>query len=59
MDPRYPTKEREISALIKAGGELNCDNLIILTWDHDGEETVNGKKIRFIPLWIWLTSTRA
>lgn len=59
MDPRYPTKEREISALIKAGGELNCDDLIILTWDHDGEESVNGKKIGFIPLWVWLASERA
>ena len=43
----------------KAGDELNCDNLIILTWDHDGEETVNGKKIRFMPLWVWLTPTRS
>jgi len=49
-------KEREVKALIEASGELRCDNLSVITWDH--EETVNerGKKINFIPLWKWLVS---
>ncbi|MBN2013951.1 MAG: ATP-binding protein [Candidatus Altiarchaeota archaeon] len=46
-DPK--TKEREEKALIKAGKELRCKNLKIITWDH--EET---GRIEYIPLWKWL-----
>ncbi|RLJ02991.1 MAG: hypothetical protein DRP11_02015 [Candidatus Aenigmatarchaeota archaeon] len=48
------TKKREIKALIKAGEELRCRNLSVITWEDEGEEMVNGKVIRFIPLWKWL-----
>ncbi len=52
------TKNREIRALLKAGKELNCKNLIIITSDKDGEEEVEwfGIKamVKFIPLWKWL-----
>lgn len=49
------TKKREVKALLEAGEELNCDHLIILTWDKEGIEKTEGKTIRFIPLWKWLT----
>ena len=49
--------KREISALIEASQELNCDNLTILTWDKEGEEKIKNKKIKFIPLWKWLVET--
>jgi len=42
---------RELSALKKAGSELNCNDLVILTWDYEAVEA-NGMK--FIPLWKWL-----
>lgn len=48
------TKERECGALIEAGKDLNCSNLLIITWDKEIEEIIYGKKIKFIPLWKWL-----
>lgn len=54
------TKEREVRALIKAGKELKCDDLTVLTNDYSGEEKVKwfgtAKKIKFVPLWKWLLS---
>jgi len=47
-------KEREIKALVEASGELKCNNLIVLTWDYEGEEDFYGEKIKFIPAWKWL-----
>ena len=51
-DPK--TRKREIDALIEASEELNCNNLLIITWDSRKEEKIKGKKINFIPLWQWL-----
>ena len=52
------TKNREIRALIKAGKELRCKNLLLITEDKEGKETVEwfGEKavVHFIPLWRWL-----
>lgn len=48
------TKKREINALIKASNDLNCKNLIIITWDSESEEKINSLNIRCIPLWKWL-----
>ena len=52
------TKNREIRALIKAGKELKCNNLLIITEDMEKKEKAEwfGDKaaINFIPLWKWL-----
>jgi predicted AAA+ superfamily ATPase len=32
-----------------------CNNLMILTWDFEGNETIKGKDI-FLPIWKWLLS---
>ena len=48
------TRKREINSLIKAGKELKCSNLSIITWDYEAEEKIKNKKIKFIPLWKWL-----
>ncbi len=53
-DNKNEIKEREIRALIKASRELKCNNLLILTKDYEAEEIVEGKKVKFIPLWKWL-----
>jgi len=50
----YETKKREVRALLKASKELKCRNLLIITEDKEGEEKLQGKKIRYIPLWKWL-----
>ncbi len=45
------TKKRETRALLKAGKELKCKNLKIITWDYEGNE--DG--VQFIPLWKYLS----
>ncbi len=47
-------ERREINSLIKASKSLKCNNMLVITWDFEGKETVHGKEIRFIPLWKWL-----
>lgn len=53
------TKKRELRALLKAGKELKCKNLIVITSDHEAEKKMDWfglkGKIKFIPLWKWLT----
>ena len=48
------TLKREVSALIEASGELNCQNLTILTWDSEQIIEESDKKINVIPVWKWL-----
>lgn len=53
------TKERETASLLKAGKELKCRNLLLITWDYDGEEEMDNRKLKFIPLWRWLLTPPA
>jgi len=48
------TKAREIKSLVHASAELKCNKLLVLTENYEGEEKVENKKIKFIPLWKWL-----
>lgn len=48
------TRNREINSLIKVAKETGCNNLMILTWDFEGNETIKGKDIVFLPIWKWL-----
>ncbi len=48
------TKKREVSGLLAAMTELKLNQGFIITWDHEGEEEIKGKKITYIPLWKWL-----
>jgi len=48
------TKDRELKSLLKASKELKCRNLLVITGDKEGEETIEHTKIRYIPLWKWL-----
>jgi predicted AAA+ superfamily ATPase len=50
----FTTKEREISALVKASKELDCSDLTVITWDYEGVEKHGGRRIKFLPLWKWL-----
>jgi predicted AAA+ superfamily ATPase len=47
-------KEKKIKSLLKASEELKTKNLLVITEDYEKEEKINGKKIKFIPLWKWL-----
>jgi|Deesub1362B_J571_1020462.scaffolds.fasta_scaffold00123_32 hypothetical protein len=48
------TRERETKALLKAADELNCTRLSVITWDLQGQEKIQGKEIRFTPLYRWI-----
>lgn len=52
-DPK--TRKREVSGLLRAAEDLACESLLILTWQEEGETTVQGKSIRLLPAWKWLT----
>jgi len=47
-------KIREIDNLIIASKELNCQNLLCITWNYEAIECIKDKKIEFVPLWKWL-----
>ena len=51
---RDEVERREIKSLLKAGRELKCKNLLVITWDYEGEEEIENRKIKFVPLWKWL-----
>ncbi len=46
--------KREINALVKAGDELRCKNLLAITRDYEGNIKVANKMIKCQPLWKWL-----
>ncbi len=52
------TKKREIKALLKAGRDLKCNNLLVINKDYENKEKLEWfgikGKIKFIPLWKWL-----
>ncbi len=56
-----PARDREVRALLKAGRDLSCRSLIILTGRE--EETIEAEwfgikgTIRLIPLWKWFESS--
>jgi hypothetical protein len=49
-------KKREISGLIKAAEELECNDLLVITWEYDSVDLIGEKKIVYRPLWKWLLS---
>ena len=48
------TFKREISALVEAGGELRCNNLLLLTWDDEKVVKNFGTIVYIKPVWKWL-----
>lgn len=46
--------KRETRALLKAGRELGCGDLLMVTWDYEGELHFNDNVVRCVPLWKWL-----
>ncbi len=55
---RDEIEKREVKALVRAGKELRCRNLLVITWDYEGVEAFERRKIKFLPLWKWLSQTR-
>lgn len=48
------TKERELQALLRAIQEFKLKKAFVITEDYEGEEKINGKTIKYLPLWKWL-----
>lgn len=46
--------KREINSLLKAGEEVNCSDLILITMGLDRIIEKDGFKIKAMPVWIWL-----
>ncbi|MEM5819986.1 MAG: ATPase, partial [Candidatus Aenigmatarchaeota archaeon] len=51
-------ERREISSLIKASEQLNCKELLTITWDYEDELKIENKTIKFLPLWKWFITPR-
>ncbi len=48
------TKKREVDAILRAGRVLKCKDLLVITEDYEGEEEIDNKLIKYVPLWRWL-----
>ena len=53
---RDEIEKREINSLLKAAEIFKSSkpDLLVITWDYEGEEKFKGRKIKFTPLWKWL-----
>ena len=49
------TRDRETKTLLKAAKKIECENMIIITWDQESDE----KNIKHTPLWKWLLENTA
>lgn len=52
------TKKREIESLLKGMEKFKLKEGVIITEDKEGEEVIDGKKIKYIPLWYWLLDVK-
>jgi predicted AAA+ superfamily ATPase len=48
------TRKRELKGLARAMEEFKLREGLVLTEDFEGEEKINGRRVRFVPLWKWL-----
>jgi len=51
---RDEIERREIKAIVKASKELKCKNLLIISWDYEGDIRAEGRLVSCIPLRKWL-----
>lgn len=54
LDNNDGTFDREVKALNKITGVLECNKLLIITRDKERTIEMNGKTIEVIPVWKWL-----
>jgi predicted AAA+ superfamily ATPase len=52
LDPA--TRKRELKAMARAAQALHCKNLMIITWDEEGVETIDGYSVKLVLAWKWL-----
>ena len=47
------TRSRETDALVEAATKLGLKKGMVITYDYEGKETIDGILIKYIPFWIW------
>lgn len=47
------TEKREVDSLIECAAELQCDRLVIVTWDEERVIEKNGYRIEVVPVMKW------
>ncbi len=47
------TRSRENGALVEAAAKLGLKKGTVITYDYEGQETVSGILIQYIPFWVW------
>ena len=58
-DPSEPsTRVRETEALSLGLETFDLKEGVVITQKYEGEEAIDGRKIRYVPLWKWLLSTK-
>jgi len=48
------TRKREVSAALRAMEDLDVPSSLIITENHEGVETLEGKTITYLPVWKWM-----
>ncbi|GHT63111.1 hypothetical protein AGMMS50239_18390 [Bacteroidia bacterium] len=54
LDNTDGTFDREVGALEKISKVLECENLLIITYEEEKTLEVDDKTIKVIPIWKWL-----
>ena len=53
------TREREVRSLLKCLDAVGLSEGTVITEEEEGEETMKGKTIHFVPLWRWLLASES
>jgi len=54
LDNADGTFDREVGALEKISKVLECEKLLIITYEEEKTLDVNGKTIKVVPVWKWV-----
>jgi len=54
VEANSKTKKREVNGLLEAMKQFKLNRGLIITENYLGEEKIKGRKIKYIPLWVWL-----
>ncbi len=53
------SKKREVDGVIEASSAIGSKEGLILTYDDEGEEKIDGVAIQILPVWKWLLIKRS
>ena len=53
------TLKRETDALTETASELDCNDLLLITWDREETIKQNEREIKVVPAWQWMLDSKA